>query len=161
MCCSSDVPQNGFTFQSGLPVSKFPGETLWRKSEHKKMQKALEDPEKLPIEYTFDRSAAWNAARDRIDLTNRPLCVIMDLGCTRSMGSLNAIKKLERYGRRVGITRKWKPCNTLMTFANGDCTRLTQCVEVTFPTSPPITTTIDCHEKGDIPILFSINRCAH
>ena len=49
-----------------------------------------------------------------------------------------------------------EPCNTIMTFANSEKAVLNWCVEIHFPTNPPVSTTVDVHEKGNIPILMSL-----
>ena len=43
-----------------------------------------------------------------------------------------------------------------MSFANSQTAWLEWCVIVHFPTNPPVSTTIDVHESGDIPILLSL-----
>ena len=91
-----------------------------------------------------------------VDLQQNPLCVILDLGCTRSMGSRRAVEAFEHAAWFHGITCEWKRCWTRMSFANSESAWLEWCVEVTFPTEPPISTTIDVHDQGNIPILMSL-----
>ena len=91
-----------------------------------------------------------------IDLKDNPMCVIMDLGCTRSMGSRRAVEAFIAAAWKYGIKCEWKRCWTRMSFANSDSEWLEWCVVVWFPTEPPVCTTIDVHENGNIPILLSL-----
>ena len=91
-----------------------------------------------------------------IDLRTHPTYVIFDTGCTRSMGSMKAVTAFENAAWEHGITCEWKPCKTKMSFANSQVAVLNWCVVVHFPTHPPVSTTIDVHEEGDIPILLSL-----
>ena len=91
-----------------------------------------------------------------IELRSNPTYVIMDFGCTRSMGSLRAVNAFIWTAWYSGITHEWKRCNTKMSFANSQTETLNWCVVVTWPTTPPVSTTIDVHESGDIPILMSL-----
>jgi len=102
-----------------------------------------------------DPIAAWKALKP-IEMRMSPTYVILDIGCTRSMGSMRAVIEFEYAVWKYGITCEWKRCNTLMSFANSDSTILKWCVVITFPTAPPVSTTVDVHEKGDIPILMSL-----
>ena len=43
-----------------------------------------------------------------------------------------------------------------MSFANSETAWLEWCVVIHFPTEPEVTTTVDVHDKGDIPILLSL-----
>ena len=80
----------------------------------------------------------------------------MDLGCTRSMGSRRAVLAFEIAARSKGIFCEWNRCWTRMSFANSESAWLEWCVTVWFPTEPPVCTTIDVHDQGDIPILMSL-----
>ena len=118
----SDVPQNGFSCNTVLPVSLFP-EKQARNAKVSMSTPQLTNSD-LPLQQCMHRSSARKAVQHRVNMADKPPCVIMDLSCTRSMGSLQALRQLERTARRLGIQCKWKPCNTLMTFANGDSERL-------------------------------------
>ena len=92
-----------------------------------------------------------------VDLKQNPTYVIMDLGCTRSMGSRKAVEAFVKAAWKYGITCEWRRCWTKMSFANSKTAWLEWCVVLTFPTKPePIQTTIDVHEEGNIPILMSL-----
>ena len=43
-----------------------------------------------------------------------------------------------------------------MSFANSASEILEDCVVFTFPTQPPVSTTVDVHEHGEVPILLSL-----
>ena len=91
-----------------------------------------------------------------INLKENPLFIIMDLGCIRSMGSRRAVLAFEIAARSKGIFCEWNRCWTRMSFANSESAWLEWCVTVWFPTEPPVCTTIDVHDQGDIPILMSL-----
>ena len=84
-----------------------------------------------------------------------PFCVILDLGCTRAMGSRRAVDAFITAGKQIGFTFQWQRCWTKMFFANSQTETLEWCVIVGFPTEPRVYTTVDVHENGTIPILFS------
>ena len=102
-----------------------------------------------------------NSRRVLIDLNENPTYVIMDLGCTRSMGSRRAVEAFEWEAWNHGITCEWKRCWTHMSFANSRSEWLEWCIVVHFPTNPPCQTTIDVHESGDIPILMSLPQMSN
>ena len=47
-----------------------------------------------------------------IDIMSKPTHVILDLGCTRCMASMGAMKAFEQAAAAHGITCVWKPCCT-------------------------------------------------
>ena len=100
----------------------------------------------------YDRSSD----SELVNLSLNPTFVIMDLGCTRSMGSLRAIEAFMDVAKHYDVWFEWKRCWTHMSFANGESEWLEWCVVIHFPTNPPTCTTIDVHEKGAIPILMSL-----
>ena len=93
---------------------------------------------------------------DIVDVSQNPTYVILDLGCTRSMVSKAAVLAFAEAGRKIGTRCSWRECWTRMSFANSQTAWLQWCVDVEFPTEPPVHTTIDVHESGDIPILMSL-----
>jgi hypothetical protein len=93
-----------------------------------------------------------------INLKDNPTYCILDIGCTRCMGSYPAVEAFIKAGEPLGIKFEWQKCNTKMSFANSDTETLEWCVQVTWPTMPPISTTIDVHMKGNVPILLSLSQ---
>ena len=91
-----------------------------------------------------------------VDLAKRPIRVILDVGCKRAMGYLMAAPAFECVARPLGIVLRWEACHTKMFFASSKFEILKWCVRVNSPTIPSITTTIDVHERGSIPILLSL-----
>ena len=45
-----------------------------------------------------------------------------------------------------------------MSFANSQSTVLEWCVDLTFPTNPPVTTSVDVNPTGNVPILMSLSQ---
>ena len=74
---------------------------------------------------------------------------------------MRAVKALERAAIPKGYRFDWVPCKTIMTFANSASATLNWCVIVHFPSDPPLSTTIDVHEEGSAPILFSLGQMAN
>ena len=77
-----------------------------------------------------------------IDLAQHPTYVILDLGCTKSMGS--------RYADYAIVHSSSK-----FSFAKSETTTVHQALKVWFPTQPPMFTLVDIVEQGRIHILFS------
>eukprot|EP00975_Prorocentrum_lima_P009958 2120402-Prorocentrum_lima.AAC.1 len=57
-------------------------------------------------------------SEQRIDIRDNPTYVLVDIGCSRSMASMDAILAFEA-AMAHGVKLEWKPCKTLMSFANG------------------------------------------
>ena len=91
-----------------------------------------------------------------LKLSDNPTYAILDIGCTRCMGSLQAVKSFLWHAWFSGITYEWIPCNTVMSFANSHTERLKWAVRVKWPTTPALYTTIDVHETSTVPILLSL-----
>ena len=92
----------------------------------------------------------------RVDLNKNPTYVVLDLGCTRSMGSRKAVEAFAQESKAYGITMEYRPCDTTFVFADSQMGKVTETCIVHFPTTPPCTTQIDILEKGSVPILLSL-----
>ena len=93
-----------------------------------------------------------------LNLANHPTYVVLDPGCTRSIGSRAAIERFKKHTWYHGITTEFCRCNTSSVFANSKTeTRKESCI-IHFPTIPPCSTKVDELETGDVPILFSPSR---
>ena len=90
-----------------------------------------------------------------IKQAEHPTHVILDNGCTKSMGSWYA-KAIEPYPHRMKY--EYIPCNTRFTFANGQTSKVDWTLRLFFNTSPPMVTNIDILEQGQVPILLSIDQ---
>lgn len=102
---------------------------------------------------SWDSKSEYSLLGELIKLSMNPTFVILDLGCTRAMGSHKAIRALLDALRPYGVTEEWRRCNAKMYFANSDYTELKWCVDIIFPTKPELKTTIDVHEEGSVPIF--------
>ena len=92
----------------------------------------------------------------RLNLDYHPTRVVLDLGCTRSVGSRSAIKRYQKHAWYHGITTEFCRCNRSFLSANSETeTCLESCI-VDFPKAPTCSTTVDVLETGDVPILFSL-----
>ena len=52
------------------------------------------------------------------DLAHHPTQVVLDLGCTRSIGSRTWIRRFQKYALYHGITTEFSPCNKSFVFVN-------------------------------------------
>ena len=95
---------------------------------------------------------AWIVATT-LNLANHPTHVVLDLGCTRSIGSRTAI---ERFKKRAyyGITTEFCPSSKSFVFASSETEKCKESCIIHFPTIPPCSTKVDVLETGDVPILF-------
>ena len=109
----------------------------------------------VPAQIYFD-SCQRNA--NLVNLHENPTYVVLDLGCTRSMGSRRAIDALAAVAPKYGIELEYLPCNTTFVFADSKTEGVTETCIVNFPTSPPCSTQIDILEQGSVPILMSLNQ---
>ena len=82
--------------------------------------------------------------------------VVLDLGCTRSIGSRSAIERFKKHAWYHGITTEFCSCNKSFVFANSETETCMESCIVHFPTTPPCSTKVDVLETGDVPILFSL-----
>ena len=91
-----------------------------------------------------------------INLMQNPLYVILDIGCTRSMGSRHAIEAFRRHCGPSGLTTEILPSSSYFTFAGGGGTKVYEKCRIWFPTEPPTYTDVDICEQGQVPILLSV-----
>ena len=103
----SDTPDKSFCCPGGLPMCKVNG--------------------RYPT--------AWINQDQRVNPAERPTLWVLDLGCTRSMGSREACKAFEKEADRLGIKVIWKRCKTVMTFANSAQAVLEWCMDCLLYTS--------------------------
>ena len=95
---------------------------------------------------------SWNS----IDVRRNPLYVILDLGCTKSMGSRQAVNAFCYACEEYGMWTEFLPTESYFSFANSNTTRVWEKCRVWFPTNPPCSTTIEICEEGNAPILLSL-----
>ena len=91
-----------------------------------------------------------------LNFTDHPTHVVLDLGCTRSIGSRAAIERFQRRGWYFGITTEFCRCHKSFVFANSKTGTCWESCIIHFPTTPPCTARVDMLEAGDVPILFSL-----
>ena len=64
-------------------------------------------------------NTAWMAAIP-LNLVNHPTHVVVDLGCTRSIGSRAALSRFQKHALHYGITTQLCPCNKSFVLANSE-----------------------------------------
>ena len=106
-----------------------------------------------PTKYTLITQVdSWN----HIDLKNNPLFVILDIGCTKAMGSRHAVNAFCSACADTHITYEFLPKKSYFSFANSNQTIVWEKCRLWFSTDPPVYTDIDICEEGTVPILMSL-----
>ena len=96
------------------------------------------------------------ARTDSVNVVSEPTYVILDLGCTRAMGSRVAVNRLLNVAHHYGITYEILPTDSKFNFANSQTATCTERVRLWLPTNPPIHTDFDIVEEGNVPLLLSL-----
>ncbi len=96
-----------------------------------------------------------------IDLAQNPTYVSLDLGCTKSMGSIYAVNNFMRTAHIHGLDYEIVPSTSKFSFAISDTTTFHQALRICFPTKPPTFTVVDIVDQGRVPILFSRQETKH
>ena len=91
-----------------------------------------------------------------VNVAKEPTYVILDLGCTRAMGSRVAVTRLLNVAHHYGITYEILPTDSKFNFANSQTATCTERVRLWLPTNPPISTDFDIVEEGHVPLLLSL-----
>ena len=107
-------------------------------------------------------AAGWQSTRDltarmavpSLNLGYHPTHVVLDLGCTRSIGSRSAIKRFQKHAWFYGITTEFCCWNKSFVFANSETETCLESCTIHFPRTPTSSTTVDVVETSDVPILF-------
>ena len=88
-----------------------------------------------------------------LNLAYHPTHVLLDLGCTRSIGSRSAIETFQKHSWYKGNDRIL-PLQQIL------CARKFSLESGInhFPTTPPCSTMVDVLETDDVPILFSLSQ---
>ena len=107
--------------------------------------------------YSTKAHTAWMAVHS-LNLVHHLTRVVLDLGCTRSIGSRSAIERFQKHSWHYGITTEICRCNTSSMFAKSETeTCLESCI-IHFPTTPPCSTIVDELETSDVPFVFSLHQ---
>ena len=78
---------------------------------------------------------AWMASVP-LNLANHPTHVVLDLGCTRSIGSRAVIRRFQKHALYYGITTVIYSCNKSFVFANSETETCLESRIIHFPTTP-------------------------
>ena len=96
------------------------------------------------------------ATTSPLNFDNHPTHVVLDLGCTRSIGSRAAMERFKKHAWYYGITMESCRCNKSFVFANSETDTCMESCVIHFSTTPPCSTKVDVLETGDVPILFVV-----
>ena len=131
--------------QSGLPDSERPSEEGYRHSwESDDWYFSLYDDSSnsvtrgTPAWYGV-RHTAWMTSVP-LHLANHPTHVVLDLGCTRSIGSGATIKRFQKHALYYDLTTEFCRCNKSFVFANSETETCWESCIIHFPTTPPCST---------------------
>ena len=86
------------------------------------------------------------------------MLVVLDIGCTRPIGSRQAIQAFMSHAWWYGIQCEIIKRNAKFSFANSAMSNLTEACRIWFPTDPPCCTEIAILEQGTVPILLSLGQ---
>ena len=81
-----------------------------------------------------------------LDLKHHPTHVVLDLGCTRSIGSRTAIDRFRHSAEKYGIRIEFVPCRKSFIFANSETETCVESCVIHFPTTPACSTSVDVLE---------------
>ena len=98
---------------------------------------------------------AWMAAVP-LNLANHPTHVVLDLGCTRAIGSRPAIERFQKHASYYGITTECCRFNKSFVFARSETETCWKSCSIHFPTTRPYSTRVDVLETDHVVILFSL-----
>ena len=90
-----------------------------------------------------------------LKLANHQTYVVLDLGCTRSIGSRKAIERIKKHAWYYGIMMEFCRCNKSFVFANSETETCMESCIIHFPTTP-CSTKVDVIETCDVSILCSL-----
>ena len=94
-----------------------------------------------------------------VDLAQNPTYVILDLRCTKSMGSRYAVNKFMKADHVYGLEYELIPSTSRFACANSETTSVHQalnsCSQRSLRCSP---TVVDNVEQGSVPILLSLQQ---
>ena len=105
-----------------------------------------------------DDSWTPDAVATPSNLANHPTHAVLDLGCTRSIGSRSAIERYKKHEWYHGMTTEFCCCSESFVFANSETEICMESCIVHFPATPPCSAKVDVRETGDVPILFSFSQ---
>ena len=100
---------------------------------------------------------AWTVAT-LLNNANHATHVVLDLSCTRSIGSRAAIEKIKKNAWNADITTEFGNCNKSFVFANSETETCKESCTINFPTIPPCSTRVDVLETSDVPIFFPLSQ---
>ena len=93
-----------------------------------------------------------------LNLANHPTYVVLDLGCTRSIGSRTATRRLQKHAMYHGISTEACPCDKSFVFANFETGNCWESCIIHFLIIPSCSARVDVLETCNVPILFSLHQ---
>ena len=81
-----------------------------------------------------------------INIEEHPTLAVLDLGCTRAMGSRPAVTRFVKAIRKLGYYVEFLPSNAKFSFANSQTAQCREMIRVWFPTTRWSSTCFDIVE---------------
>ena len=103
---------------------------------------------------SFNQKDHW----ETVQMAQSPTYAILDVGCTKAMGSRRAVMALYEVAHQYGMTVEFLPTKATFSFANSQKAPVTEKCRIWFPTEPPCWTEFDIIEEGTVPLLFSLRQ---
>ena len=103
-----------------------------------------------------EAARTYEATKKGVGMRTNTACVVVYIGCTRSIGSTMAVEAFARAARGSGITVTYQPGQGSVLFAKYEVDVVRETWFIEFPTNPPCWTQVDILEKGHVPILLSL-----
>ena len=91
-----------------------------------------------------------------LNLANHPTHVVLELDCTRSIGSRAAVDRFKKHALCHGITTEFCRCDKSFVFANSETETCMESCIILFPTTPTCSSKVDVLETGGVPILSAL-----
>ena len=148
---TKEESKEGTNPQSGLSVSETPNEEGYGQP--------WESDDWSASHWSDDSwtpDAGWFLATP-LNLANHPTRVVLDLSCTRSIGSRTANEILKTHAWYYGITTEFRSDKSFV-FANSERETCKESCIIHFPTIPTCSTKVDVLETSDVPIVFSSSQ---
>ncbi len=91
-----------------------------------------------------------------VDVMRQPTNVILDLGCTRAMGSRRAIMRLVKACQGTHLKTEMLPSRCSFNFANSQTAVSKENCRIQFGSQAALYTDFDIDEEGNVPLLMSL-----
>ena len=114
--------------------------------------------EETVVQFSWSAFNQLSAKLPTINVHQNPTFVVLDIGCTKPMGSRPAVMAFAAASKRFGIVCQFLPTYSEFSFANSELSAVYEKCRIWFPTTPKCYTDVDILDKGSVPILLSLGQ---